>query len=177
MRGERVGVKITYVIGNGFDAGFGLKTTYRDFLENYYLGIKNSSPSAERLKEVIKRDIDAWSDAELAFGKIDVQKFEQAKGNVYPGAFYSAYYDFREEMPSILRGCEDKVVDVVDEDVSYRFRQTLLSIHTGLSSEDRKRGDGFNLHESAAFMGVWTLGGADNAIRDSGDDLWDGSGF
>lgn len=59
---------ITYFIGNGFDLSLGLKTRYKDFL-NYYLSVKTNDKDITKFKNEIKKNIDTWADAELAFGQ------------------------------------------------------------------------------------------------------------
>ena len=137
MREERQReVRITYLIGNGFDLGLGLRTSYRSFLTEHYLNIKNSEiEAADLLRDVIRRDLNSWGDAELAFAQIEDKRFLPR----FPGSFVNAYDDFRRELVEYLRRCEECLVDQVKENVSYRFRQTLLSIFTGLCAPDRDK--------------------------------------
>lgn len=60
---------ITFLIGNGFDIGLGLNTSYKDFLSTY-LKQPSKTKIIEKLKQTISRDISLWGDAELAFGKL-----------------------------------------------------------------------------------------------------------
>lgn len=61
-------MRITYMIGNGFDIALGLKTKYTDFYEylqkdfNYEKNIKND------ILENISKNIELWSDLELGLG-------------------------------------------------------------------------------------------------------------
>lgn len=127
-------MRITYLIGNGFDLGLGLRTSYRSFLKDHYLKIVNSEiEAADLLRDVIRKDLNSWGDAELAFAQINDKRFLPR----FPGSFFDAYDDFRRELVKYLRRCEECLVDQVKEDVSCRFRQTLLSIFTGLRVPDR----------------------------------------
>lgn len=65
---------VTFLIGNGFDVGLGLKTRYIDFVATY-LKQPSKTDVIVKLKKKIKRDIDLWGDAELAFGKLPFSKF------------------------------------------------------------------------------------------------------
>lgn len=69
-------VKVAFLIGNGFDLGLGLKTSYRDFIK-FYLDEDISSDLNEvqteiikKFKETIQQDLDSWGNAELEFGKV-----------------------------------------------------------------------------------------------------------
>jgi len=67
-------MNLTYLIGNGFDIGLGLKTDYRSFLD-WYLRQPNELPEVGWLKEQILKDTELWSDAELAFGALKFSAF------------------------------------------------------------------------------------------------------
>lgn len=49
-------MNITYLIGNGFDLNLGLKTKFKDYLEEYMVPQPEDS-------ELINSDIDLWSGA------------------------------------------------------------------------------------------------------------------
>ncbi len=78
-------MNITFLIGNGFDLNLGLKTTYHNFLDYYYL--KNTDNDNENIKDFKKiieeeraKGIDTWADAEISLGRVtkefdDVDKF------------------------------------------------------------------------------------------------------
>lgn len=59
---------ITFFIGNGFDLNMGLETRYDQFCE-YYI---QHNPE-DFLAQSMKRDIELWSDVEIALGKITEQ--------------------------------------------------------------------------------------------------------
>ena len=67
-------MNITYLIGNGFDIGLGLKTDYKSFLD-WYLHQPNDSSEVGWLKDQILKDTELWSDAELAFGVLKFSEF------------------------------------------------------------------------------------------------------
>lgn len=85
-------MNITYMIGNGFDLGLGLKTSYRDFLkwflESKSKDSKNVDSRMMRLCEVISKNVDTWSNAEIAFAKLDFTE-------IFPGlkTFNLIYYN------------------------------------------------------------------------------------
>ena len=69
-------MNITFMIGNGFDIGLGLKTGYEDFYKEYCISSDNDNENIAKFKEMlrdrnkddIKKIID-WADFECAFGK------------------------------------------------------------------------------------------------------------
>lgn len=61
---------ITFIIGNGFDIGLGLKTRYNDF---YPYFIKNASENniiKQKLKEDTENKFINWADLEIKLGEI-----------------------------------------------------------------------------------------------------------
>ena len=81
-------MKITFLIGNGFDLGVGLKTRYSDFVP-YYLSLPDNDPDIIAFKSIIESDKETWADAELALGKLEcVSKriFERNVEYIYRGA-------------------------------------------------------------------------------------------
>ena len=75
IRGDKRDMNITFLIGNGFDLGLGLKTRYTDFYHKYcrnYLGdnsnITSFRMSLSRWKTKRGTEVIDWSDFESAFG-------------------------------------------------------------------------------------------------------------
>lgn len=62
-------MKITFLIGNGFDLNQNLKTGYADFLERYTSETKNDSLCVQAFKKNLK-EFDCWSDLEMALGNM-----------------------------------------------------------------------------------------------------------
>lgn len=65
-------MNIVYLIGNGFDLGLGLKTSYRDCVEAYLQRRKDTTDSCIKwlCKEMRDGGQETWSDAERAFGRL-----------------------------------------------------------------------------------------------------------
>ena len=63
-------MKVTFLIGNGFDLRQGLKTAYRNFLNHYLKITKNDSGDVIRLKQNIRQEELLWSDFEFLLGEI-----------------------------------------------------------------------------------------------------------
>ena len=65
-------MKITIIVGNGFDIGLGLKTSYSDFISEYADLSRPYDPYAieTKLKKLINRNKLSWADAEVAFARL-----------------------------------------------------------------------------------------------------------
>lgn len=66
-------VRITFLIGNGFDRNLNMKTSYIQFYENCLLQYKSENPIVDDIKAVYKseseKNKDLWSDLEKALGQ------------------------------------------------------------------------------------------------------------
>lgn len=64
-------MNITYLIGNGFDLHLGMKTSPRDFLQNFIEENKNSANRAasELARTIQSEGIETWADFEMQLGK------------------------------------------------------------------------------------------------------------
>jgi len=137
-------MNLTYIIGNGFDIGLGLKTSYQEFLkcylcENFHSG---DFPGVQTLKKIINRDRKTWGDAEREFGRIDYCEFDE-NGTLASYAT-SAYGNFCSYLHEYIKLQESIVPETVDDDISSKFRSLLLLLSceiTRLMSSDE--GDGF----------------------------------
>ncbi|CZQ80462.1 AbiH family protein [Trichococcus collinsii] len=61
-------MKITFLIGNGFDLNLGLKTTYKDFYKNYLSTLDSKSINNNILYRYIDKNIEDWVDFETRLG-------------------------------------------------------------------------------------------------------------
>ena len=78
---------ITFLLGNGFDIGLGLKTRYEDFYEEYCKDKEEDKPHIRAFKKELsirnndeKKKIRDWADFEKAFGEYSSEfKIEQKR--------------------------------------------------------------------------------------------------
>lgn len=77
-------MKILYIIGNGFDISQGMKTSYRDF-EEEYRKLKDTDPLIQKFKDNINPNDNLWVDLELALGGYT--------SNIYSTADFEKIYD------------------------------------------------------------------------------------
>lgn len=60
---------VTFLIGNGFDLGIGLKTGYKDFYDVYCQSKSSDSEMLQHFKSDILKEPETWADFESAFGE------------------------------------------------------------------------------------------------------------
>ena len=71
-------MKLTYIIGNGFDLALGLKTSYKAFYAYYVESLKEKKNAAlSWFRDKIQSDKELWSDAEKAFGDLEYNGFDE----------------------------------------------------------------------------------------------------
>ncbi|UTH15051.1 AbiH family protein [Macrococcus epidermidis] len=86
-------MRLTFLIGNGLDLQYGLKTTFNDFFE--YIKSNNVLQKENYIyrKFLNKSSKEDWSDFEYILGKLT---FDLKKDNVEPDGFIDDLIDFRE---------------------------------------------------------------------------------
>lgn len=105
-------MKVTFLIGNGFDLNLDLKTHYNDFLPVYTAEDTEGAENKEnqKLLKEFKQDIQDeqkhWSDVEVAFGQY-TQKMLECNKNA--GDFCRCHEDFCEKLAEYLRQEEAKI--------------------------------------------------------------------
>lgn len=113
-------MKITFLIGNGFDLNFGIKTKYSHFYE-YYLkqdilvDIKNEDEKLKvikcikEFKEALNNNLENWSDLEIALGNY-ASKFSK---------------DSEKEFIALLNDIQDNLADYIDkQDKDFSISET-----------------------------------------------------
>lgn len=122
---------VTFMIGNGFDLGLGLRTRYGDFIPNY-LKRQTTSTVIGKLKESIVREPVFWSDAELAFGKLSFSTFGKDSRSV----LLECSADINEGLAEYLRS-EEKRFCPPDDECKALFSGMLFSYYEGLGEYPR----------------------------------------
>ncbi len=88
-------MNITFLIGNGFDLGLGLKTSFKDYYDICKVRQINEEES-EELEENIRKDIELWSNFEEGLGKY-TDKFTLDTKEVFferKDQFEEGFYDY-----------------------------------------------------------------------------------
>lgn len=103
-------MRITFLLGNGFDIGLGLKTRYTDFYKEYTIEQENDSDNIKQFKALIRGNgtpfspIIDWSDFESAFGKHSENFDESTKRD-----YITQFEDFLVSFNTYLQKEEEKV--------------------------------------------------------------------
>lgn len=122
----KTNVTITFLIGNGFDLGLGLRTRYIDFLDSYLKVDTNVSVLAT-MKKKIGKDFQSWGDAELAFGKLPFSTF----GNDFHSVVKECLADFSDSLSNYLAREENRFIKP-DDKLKLAFSIRLLSYYQAL---------------------------------------------
>jgi hypothetical protein len=94
-------MNIVYLIGNGLDVKYKLKTQYKDFYENAYTPKADDFDYIKSLKEAIKDDINSWADLEKRFGEYS-QKVDSEE------TYQKMFENVREKLIEYLKSQELK---------------------------------------------------------------------
>ncbi|MBD5440256.1 MAG: hypothetical protein HDR33_04460 [Treponema sp.] len=128
-------MKITFLIGNGFDLNLGLDTTYNSFLKHYLKDTANDSDVIKEFKSKIQQDLDCWACAELAFGKI-TSHFQNTSEEVQN--FSNCHIDFCEHLAEYFRFQEKRIDYKKNKDlIEKAFCTSLSKCDLGLREEQR----------------------------------------
>ena len=135
-------MNITFIIGNGFDIGLGLKTSYSDFISKYADLSKPHAPHAleYKLKDQINKNRLSWADAEVAFAKLSFDSI--LKGcKKFDESFLDLLSRFQDALVKYLESEEKRFAFTkVDNDLKYKFvqqiiRSTIEGLHSGKQGE------------------------------------------
>lgn len=126
-------LNITFLIGNGFDMGLGLKTGYRDF---YKWFINNSEAKDNMIRKQIEQDklankYDKWSDLELALGEYTREVCED---------IYEDFADDKIKLDKLLAKYikqERKKFDIKDEELRISIIKMLHEIQNWESKKEK----------------------------------------
>lgn len=94
-------MKITFFIGNGFDLNQNLKTSYPQFLDEYFYNTQKESKIIKEFKRHLL-DCDCWSDLELALGSM-LAKYNRNTVD----DFISGLEDLKEKLSLYLKKQEE----------------------------------------------------------------------
>ncbi|NLI20086.1 MAG: hypothetical protein GX418_00840 [Clostridiales bacterium] len=131
-------MNVTWMIGNGFDLGVGLKTSYQDFLTGY-LKKTARSPQVNRDKGLIRKEWKNpecnWSDMELRLGHFTTQ-FPGDQGGL--NRFNALLEDLVNELKASFILEEMKAqINQNNNTICDQFIQALQSPHASLPPTDR----------------------------------------
>ena len=129
--------KITFIIGNGFDLGLGMKTNYTDVYGGY-IKTPSKSETITRFKEDLKKDgrnnYENWSDFEIGMA-------EYAKMLSSEDELVECVRDFKDYMVKHLQSENDKIAKMIDNQENYvgianEFSRSIRQFYEGLIPND-----------------------------------------
>lgn len=137
-------MNIVYLIGNGFDLGLGLKTSYRDCVEAYLQRRKDTKDSCIKwlCKKMRDGGQETWSDAERAFGQLKFSELltdSDHKDKTAVSIYDRCYDDFCEFFASRIMAEEKRFVipDNQQTSVSEMFCSRIIHLDRFMESEPR----------------------------------------
>lgn len=123
-------MKITHLIGNGFDLNIGLETKYIHFLK-YYLSLKSDSTIILNFKKDIEKDLKTWSDFELSFGAYS-SKLTSIED------FMELFEDIRTHLGEYLKSELNKYSFIIEEPLKGHLLKDLNEPQKYLSQRDQR---------------------------------------
>ena len=128
-------VKVTFLIGNGFDLNLGLKTTYSHFWEEYKEVKKDDTEIIKWFKTEVLKDKELWSAAEEAFGEC-TSDFAKEKYNAED--FCQCHENFCRELAKYLQSQENRILyDKMTPELIGSFKEDFENYYAGFRDAER----------------------------------------
>lgn len=125
---------ITFLIGNGFDIGLGMKTKYSQFIPRYIKNGKNKSNLLKDFSEQLGKNIDKWSCFEKQIGEYTLEFSQDNK--------YDLIYqieDFEKEFIAYLLEEESKLEFDDSDKIGKFFQERIFKFYDTLHPESMAR--------------------------------------
>ena len=123
---------VTFLIGNGFDLGLGLRTKYSDFIP-IYLSRPSNTDVIAKLKEKVSQNSEFWGDAELAFGKLRFSTFGKESYSVVK----ECVTDFSDVLSEYLQN-EERRFQVPADELKLAFCTLMCSYYQRLGEYPKR---------------------------------------
>lgn len=118
-------MNITFLIGNGFDVGIGMKSRFRDFFPVYQENSQNKPENIKRLAQEIGDDYDTWADFKRALGEYTLKFTKDTKKD-----FLNQIRDFEIDFIKYLKENE-KTLDFGDaEEIAKVMKNALINYYS-----------------------------------------------
>lgn len=115
-------MNVTFMIGNGFDLGIGLRTAYSDFYKVYCKPNSKDSPEVRKFKSELEENYENWSDFEEAFSEY--------AGRIDDAEDYLAFFeDFVESFSEYLSQEENNFDPSKSDLIIKRMKEALTSYY------------------------------------------------
>lgn len=124
-------MRITFLIGNGFDLNLGLKTDYKSFY-NYYTALPTSKN--DMLAKAIKKDYKFWSDLEKGLGEYTEQINEDQIEE-----FIDSKFRLEDALVEYLKAQEEKIRYLNDDRLAEELKSMLECFSNEFNIEEKER--------------------------------------
>ncbi len=125
-------MKITILIGNGFDLRMGIASSFMS-AKKHYESLEKKDPVLSAFQQSLKNDGEYWSDFELALGRYTSQF-----GDENQNAFISCLDDFSVELEKYLLSEEEKIdYPLCEEEIKKEFMRSLTQYDQELERKYR----------------------------------------
>lgn len=128
-------MRITWIIGNGFDCNMGLRTGYRQFLDEVYLSPGSINPLRDELVNKVGRPRfdgapDLWSDLESLLGAAAPYYEDDVDGYV------ETFEDLQKQFIGFVLKRQEEASVAIDEDRLAEFRESLSCMYRRMTPSD-----------------------------------------
>ncbi|PKM71498.1 MAG: hypothetical protein CVU91_13515 [Firmicutes bacterium HGW-Firmicutes-16] len=127
-------MRVTFLIGNGFDINAGLDTRYEDFIK-YYHAQPSENNIIDIFKNNLKTDLNKWSDFETTLGKETINPPIDTVD-----AYNTCVEDFEINLAAYLKLQESRInFEIVGDEIAECMRAALNNFYVrGISKKDQQ---------------------------------------
>lgn len=118
-------MNITFLIGNGFDVGVGMKSKFKDFFPIYKEKAKSKEKRIKQLSDEIEGNYETWADFEKALGEYTVKFTPETKQN-----FIDQVKDFEAEFIAYLENEESRLSFEESDEISKVMLKALTKYYS-----------------------------------------------
>lgn len=123
-------MNITFLIGNGFDLNYGLKTGYQDFYK-HYMTLPESK--GDLLANSIMEKPQQWSDLEIGLGT-----FFREVGAKDLKKFFDSKFRLEDALVNYLRNEQEKLVVKNQDALIAEFKKNIANFYNDFLEQDRQ---------------------------------------
>ena len=157
-------MRILLIVGNGFDLNLGLPTSYRHFYKYYLEHTESRNEHVNKLKTIIKDDIENWSDLELKLGEV-TEQFTS------PNHFIAAFRDLKKHLTAYLKTVNSVEIPNIDK-ISTQFADDIIGFKKNLDPKYKSTYNSFvqNITDKKITLDILTFNYTDT-IENIADQL------
>lgn len=144
-------MNITFLIGNGFDIGLGLKTQYEKFYDYYQKPLEDDSDNIKDFKKVLKKwqsdkntAVIDWADFESAFGKHSADfKIDQKR------EYLERFEDFVVNFNAYVEDEENRIDYSNSKEIGMKMRDGVLKYYINRKDDKEAIEKIYRIHSGA----------------------------